>query len=161
MSTVGRILLVEDDPKDVELTLTALEDYHLANEVIVARDGEEALDVPPSDLDTKLKNAGFWAESASPLSMKRQLAVSCGRLCFADLRTTKRPSGSTDNPRRSLRSIRRMLRQKVTTMPLPLLRYSRATQLLLGLRGQSSVGKPFRNIIQTCTSGGDRSATRA
>jgi len=40
----GRILLVEDDPKDVELTLTALEEYNLVNEVIVARDGEEALD---------------------------------------------------------------------------------------------------------------------
>jgi CheY-like chemotaxis protein len=36
--------MVEDDPKDVELSLTALEDYHLANEVIVVRDGEEALD---------------------------------------------------------------------------------------------------------------------
>ena len=36
--------MVEDDPKDVELTLTALEDYHLANEVVVVRDGEEALD---------------------------------------------------------------------------------------------------------------------
>src|ERR1700752_2532025 len=44
MSTLGRILLVEDDPKDVELTLTALEEYHLANEVIVTRDGAEALD---------------------------------------------------------------------------------------------------------------------
>lgn len=44
MSTLGRILLVEDDPRDVELTLTALEDYNLANEVVVARDGEEALD---------------------------------------------------------------------------------------------------------------------
>jgi CheY-like chemotaxis protein len=44
MSTLGRILMVEDDPKDVELTLTALEDYNLANEVVVARDGEEALD---------------------------------------------------------------------------------------------------------------------
>ena len=44
MSILGRILLVEDDPKDVELTLTALEEYNLANEVIVARDGEEALD---------------------------------------------------------------------------------------------------------------------
>ena len=43
MSTIGRILLVEDDPKDVELTLTALEEYNLANEVVVARDGEEAL----------------------------------------------------------------------------------------------------------------------
>src|SRR6202047_510299 len=44
MSTLGRILLVEDDPKDVELTLTALEEYNLANEVVVACDGEEALD---------------------------------------------------------------------------------------------------------------------
>ena len=44
MSSLGRILLVEDDPKDVELTLTALEEYHLANEVVVTRDGEEALD---------------------------------------------------------------------------------------------------------------------
>src|SRR5262245_19814426 len=44
MSKLGRILMVEDDPKDVELTLTALEEYNLANEVVVARDGEEALD---------------------------------------------------------------------------------------------------------------------
>src|ERR1700687_5450184 len=44
MATLGRILLVEDDPKDVELTLTALDEYNLANEVVVARDGEEALD---------------------------------------------------------------------------------------------------------------------
>ena len=36
--------MVEDDPKDVELTLTALEDYNLANEVVVARDGQQALD---------------------------------------------------------------------------------------------------------------------
>ena len=44
MAMLGRILLVEDDPKDVELTLTALEEYNLANEVVVVRDGEEALD---------------------------------------------------------------------------------------------------------------------
>src|SRR3979411_1006509 len=44
MNTIGSILLVEDDPKDVELTLTALEDYNLANEVVVTRDGQEALD---------------------------------------------------------------------------------------------------------------------
>jgi CheY-like chemotaxis protein len=41
---LGRILMVEDDPRDVELTLTALEDYNLANEVVVVRDGAEALD---------------------------------------------------------------------------------------------------------------------
>ena len=44
MSTLGRILIVEDDPNDVELTLTALDEYKLANEVVVTRDGEEALD---------------------------------------------------------------------------------------------------------------------
>jgi CheY-like chemotaxis protein len=36
--------MVEDDAKDIELTLTALEDYNLANEVVVVRDGENALD---------------------------------------------------------------------------------------------------------------------
>src|SRR5580704_4468822 len=44
MDRLGRILMVEDDPKDVELSMTALEEYNLANEVIVAHDGVEALD---------------------------------------------------------------------------------------------------------------------
>jgi DNA-binding response OmpR family regulator len=44
MNNLKRILLVEDDPKDVELTLTGLAEYNLANEVVVTRDGEEALD---------------------------------------------------------------------------------------------------------------------
>jgi CheY-like chemotaxis protein len=44
MDKLGRILMVEDDAKDVELSLTALEDYNLVNEVVVAHDGEEALD---------------------------------------------------------------------------------------------------------------------
>lgn len=44
MAQLKSILLAEDNPKDVELTLTALAEHNLANEVIVARDGEEALD---------------------------------------------------------------------------------------------------------------------
>ena len=44
MSTLGRILIVEDDPNDVELTLTALGEYNLANEVVITRDGQQALD---------------------------------------------------------------------------------------------------------------------
>jgi len=44
MTEIGRILLVEDDPRDVELTMTALEEYNLSNEVVVVTDGEEALD---------------------------------------------------------------------------------------------------------------------
>jgi CheY-like chemotaxis protein len=44
MTILGRILIVEDDLNDVELTLTALTDYNLANEVVVTRDGQQALD---------------------------------------------------------------------------------------------------------------------
>jgi CheY-like chemotaxis protein len=39
-----RILLAEDNPKDVELALEALEQNNLANDVVVVRDGTEALD---------------------------------------------------------------------------------------------------------------------
>ena len=45
MSTAVRtILLVDDNPQDVELTLAALERNRLANRVVVVRDGVEALD---------------------------------------------------------------------------------------------------------------------
>jgi two-component system response regulator len=38
------ILLVEDDPEDLDLTMRALNDGHVCNRIQVARDGEEALD---------------------------------------------------------------------------------------------------------------------
>lgn len=44
MAPLKRILLVEDNERDVELTLAALEEHNLANEVVIARDGAEALD---------------------------------------------------------------------------------------------------------------------
>jgi CheY-like chemotaxis protein len=44
MADLKRILLVEDSANDVELTLSALAENLLANEVVVVRDGEEALD---------------------------------------------------------------------------------------------------------------------
>ena len=44
MPPLKRILLAEDSPQDVEMTLAALEEYHLANEVIVVQNGAEALD---------------------------------------------------------------------------------------------------------------------
>lgn len=44
MKALRRILLVEDSPKDLDLTLAALEEHALANAVDVARDGVEALD---------------------------------------------------------------------------------------------------------------------
>ncbi|MCI0353443.1 MAG: response regulator [Acidobacteria bacterium] len=44
MKEAVEILLVEDNPADVELTLLALQHHKLANRIHVARDGEEALD---------------------------------------------------------------------------------------------------------------------
>jgi len=38
------VLLAEDDPNDVELTLAALKEHKLANRVVVVQDGAEALD---------------------------------------------------------------------------------------------------------------------
>ncbi len=50
------ILLVEDNPHDLELTLIALSKSQLANEVVVVRDGAEALDY--------LNRRGEFAERA-------------------------------------------------------------------------------------------------
>ncbi|OON62045.1 two-component system response regulator [Massilia sp. KIM] len=50
------ILLVEDNPNDLELTLIALSKSQLANEVVVVRDGAEALDY--------LKRQGEFASRA-------------------------------------------------------------------------------------------------
>src|SRR5689334_12720623 len=44
MTDLRPILLVEDDLDDIELTLAALRQNNLANEVVVARHGAEALD---------------------------------------------------------------------------------------------------------------------
>ena len=44
MGNIKSILLVEDDPRDVELTLAALAEHNLANKVVVVCDGAEALD---------------------------------------------------------------------------------------------------------------------
>jgi CheY-like chemotaxis protein len=44
IAELKRILLAEDNANDVELTLAALSEINLANEVVVVRDGAEALD---------------------------------------------------------------------------------------------------------------------
>lgn len=44
MTTLKRILLVDDSPRDTELALDALTDHNLTNEVVTLRDGAEALD---------------------------------------------------------------------------------------------------------------------
>lgn len=66
------ILLVEDDPNDVELTLRAFRARNLANQVFVARDGAEALDF-------------FFSEKAHPL---RDIGV-MPRVILLDLKLPK------------------------------------------------------------------------
>jgi CheY-like chemotaxis protein len=56
-----RILLADDCSRDVELTLTALEEFHLAGEVTTVRDGVEALDF--------LYHRGRFAEGARETPM--------------------------------------------------------------------------------------------
>jgi CheY-like chemotaxis protein len=48
------ILLAEDNPRDIELTLEALKEHHLANRVVVVHDGVEVLDY--------LKREGQYAD---------------------------------------------------------------------------------------------------
>jgi CheY-like chemotaxis protein len=57
MSELQRVLLVEDDERDIELTLTALSGHNLANSVDVTHDGVEALEY--------LRCAGEYAERTS------------------------------------------------------------------------------------------------
>jgi DNA-binding response OmpR family regulator len=52
------ILLVEDDKRDLELTLIALERSQLANEVIVVRDGAQALDYLMREGDFRMREEG-------------------------------------------------------------------------------------------------------
>ena len=66
------ILLVEDNPSDVELTLRALKARNLANQVFVARDGAEALDF-------------FFGEQGHPL---RDIGVT-PRVVLLDLKLPK------------------------------------------------------------------------
>ncbi|MBK9050514.1 MAG: response regulator [Chloroflexi bacterium] len=58
MPDIKRILLVEDDLRDMELTLTALEENNLANEVLVVRDGEEALNYLFNRGSYRMRTAG-------------------------------------------------------------------------------------------------------
>lgn len=44
MNEIRHILFADDNPNDVELTLAALGEYNLANEIVVVSDGAEALD---------------------------------------------------------------------------------------------------------------------
>ena len=58
MVELRTILLAEDNPKDVELTLEAMAENNLANQVVVVKDGVEALEYLRHEGKYKLRKAG-------------------------------------------------------------------------------------------------------
>jgi CheY-like chemotaxis protein len=71
VAELKRILLVEDNAKDIELTLSALEEHNLANEVVVTRDGAEALDYLYRREQFKLRGNGNPAVILLDLKMPK------------------------------------------------------------------------------------------
>ena len=71
MKELRSILLAEDNPNDVELTLSGLAELHLANEVAVVRDGAEVLDYLYSRGKFESRNNGNPAVLLLDLKMPR------------------------------------------------------------------------------------------
>jgi len=71
MNDLRPILLAEDNPKDVELTLLALSEHNLANKVIAVRDGVEALEFLRYEGRFKLRTRGFPAVMFLDIKMPR------------------------------------------------------------------------------------------
>ena len=71
MTQIQSILLAEDNPLDAELTLAALAEHNLANEVVVVVDGEEVLDYLHLRGRFKLRAPGHPAVILLDLKMPR------------------------------------------------------------------------------------------
>ena len=65
------ILLAEDSPKDVELTLEALAEHNLANQVVVVKDGVEVLEYLRCEGNYKLRRKGSPAVLLLDIKMLR------------------------------------------------------------------------------------------
>jgi chemotaxis family two-component system response regulator Rcp1 len=78
------ILLVEDNPGDVRLTIEALKEGKITNNLRVARDGEEALDI--------LHRRGRFSDSARPdiILLDLNLPKRDGREVLAEIKNDKK-----------------------------------------------------------------------
>jgi CheY-like chemotaxis protein len=71
MIEIRTILLAEDNPKDVELTLEALTDHNLANNVVTVRDGVETMEYLRREGKYKQRKAGNPAVILLDIKMPR------------------------------------------------------------------------------------------
>jgi two-component system, response regulator len=86
------ILLVEDNPNDVELTLRALRKHNLANRVHVTHDGEEALDfIFGTNTDGKPNNAEIPKVILLDLKLPKVDGLEVLNILKSDERTRKIP----------------------------------------------------------------------
>jgi CheY-like chemotaxis protein len=84
MPELRPILMAEDNPKDVELTLAALADHSLANNVIVVRDGVEALEYLRCEGAYRLRRPGRPAVVILDIKMPRMDGLEVLRAIRAD-----------------------------------------------------------------------------
>jgi CheY-like chemotaxis protein len=78
------ILLAEDSPKDVELTLEALNAHNLANQVVVVKDGVEVLEFLRYEGNYKLRRKGIPAVLLLDIKMPRMDGLATLRAIRSD-----------------------------------------------------------------------------
>jgi CheY-like chemotaxis protein len=91
MAKIRTILLAEDNPKDVELTLEAMADNNLANQVVVVKDGVEVLEYLRSEGAYKLRKAGNPAVILLDIKMPRMDGIEVLRIIRSDTALKKIP----------------------------------------------------------------------
>jgi CheY-like chemotaxis protein len=91
MFELRTILLAEDNPKDVELTLEALSEYNLANCVTVVKDGVETLEYLRCEGQYKERNKGLPAVLLLDIKMPRMDGIEVLEVIRADERLKMLP----------------------------------------------------------------------